>query len=58
MTPAAKRKTTSGRSLTDNELTEIAREFEERELTVEEVSNIKKSRRRDPWLGVYPSGTD
>jgi len=45
------RKTASGRKLTGNEITEIAREFEEREFTDDEVSNIKKSRRRAPTLG-------
>jgi len=58
MTPAANWKTTSGRTLTENEVTEIAREFEERELTVHEVSKIKKSRRRTPTMDVYPSSSD
>jgi hypothetical protein len=45
------RKTTSGRTLTDNELADIARDFEEREFTNDELSTIKSSHRRKPTLG-------
>jgi hypothetical protein len=45
------RKTTSGRPLTDNDLAEIARDFEEHEFTHDELSNIKHTRRRTPTIG-------
>ncbi len=45
------RTTKNGKTLTDEELTAIADDFETTDFTPEEVSKIKKTRRRSPRIG-------
>lgn len=43
--------TRSGKTLTETEINEIAAEFEQRGFTDDEVTTIKKTRRRSPRIG-------
>lgn len=43
--------TRSGKTLTDTDINEIAAEFEQRVFTDDEISTIKKTRRRSPRIG-------
>ncbi|MGF1600194.1 MAG: hypothetical protein ACFCVK_25375 [Acidimicrobiales bacterium] len=45
------RKNTSGHPLTDTDIADIARDFEEHEFTDHELARIKPTRRRTPTIG-------
>lgn len=45
------RKTRTGKTITDEDLVDIATDFENREFTPQELTKIRKTRRRSPRLG-------
>lgn len=45
------RTTKNGKTLTDDEITAIADDFEATEFTPEDITKIKKTRRRSPRIG-------